>query len=113
MHELLITDIHCAALQILHKLAELRNATPLPELRTRHGLRIPPDSECLLNPGVQLPPVPPTAPAQPPADKSETYRDGPSKYNVQERPGTIGMDMKGWAPETAVAQEPPPATGDS
>jgi hypothetical protein len=41
---------HCGpfALQVLAQLAERRNAQPLPEVRRRHGLRLPPEEDCLL-----------------------------------------------------------------
>ena len=42
------------AMDILLKLSEVRNSAPLPEIRPRHGLRIPPESECLLGPNYQL-----------------------------------------------------------
>jgi transcription initiation factor TFIID subunit 9B len=42
---------------LLLELAATRNQAPFPELRTRFGLRIPPEGECLLAPNYQLAPA--------------------------------------------------------
>lgn len=42
------------SLDVLLQLAEARNSAPLPEIKPRHGLKIPPESECLLAPNYQL-----------------------------------------------------------
>jgi hypothetical protein len=41
-------------LQVLSKLAEQYNRRPLPELRQRHGLRLPPEADCLTAPNYQI-----------------------------------------------------------
>lgn len=46
------------SLQDVGTLAAHVNRVPLPEIQTRHGLRIPPDEmDCLTNPNVQVPRV--------------------------------------------------------
>jgi len=46
------------SLQDVGALAARVNRVPLPEIQTRHGLRIPPDEmDCLTNPNVQIPRV--------------------------------------------------------
>ena len=41
-------------MQVLAELAEQRNRQPLPPLRKRYGLRLPPEEDCLLGANYQL-----------------------------------------------------------
>ena len=50
------------AVQVLASLARRRNQRPLPEVARKHGLRLPPDAECLTQPGYA--PIAPLAGAQ-------------------------------------------------
>ncbi len=50
------------AVQVLASLARRRNQRPLPEVARKHGLRLPPDADCLTQPGYA--PVVPSAGAQ-------------------------------------------------
>jgi len=43
------TSAHAA--QVLASLARRRNQRPLPEVARKHGLRLPPDADCLTQPG--------------------------------------------------------------
>jgi hypothetical protein len=94
--------LHVLPLQLLTKLASQRNQQPLPELRTRHGLRLPPEGECLLNPNYQLQPAPEGSRQAPPTDAAVEARR--SSYNVQQAQGDARIQVA--APE--VAWTPPP-----
>jgi Transcription initiation factor IID, 31kD subunit len=96
--------------QLLLSLAELRNKAPLPELRLRHGLRIPPEGECLLNPNFQLqrtdrePLLPATA-----MDVDAIAAKQASAHNIEKKHiVSIETPAEGWQPGPDAPAEPWP-----
>ena len=86
--------------KLLVSLAELRNKVALPEIRPRHGLRIPPEEQCLLNPNYQLQPtergpVIPLTLVDPTAKQARQQ----SNYNIH-KSHTVYVDTPaaGWQP---------------
>lgn len=53
---------------MLAELAAQRNRQPLPALKVRHGLRLPPEEDCLLGAAYQLRRGDPAGPAAQPMD---------------------------------------------
>jgi hypothetical protein len=98
--------------QLLLNLAELRNKVPLPELRLRHGLRIPPEGECLVNPNFQLQPtnreplLPGTA-----MDVDAAAARKTSAHNIEKK-HVVSIDTpgEGWQPGSDKPAEPWPGS---
>ncbi|KDD73672.1 hypothetical protein H632_c1941p0 [Helicosporidium sp. ATCC 50920] len=76
--------------QVLLQLAEEVNAQPLPQIRPRHGLRLPPEADCLLGPNYQLAPRTPS-----PADAAPVVAVGGSATSTlaTPRPGGAARQL--------------------
>ena len=101
--------------QLLLSLSALRNKDLLPELRSRHGLRIPPERECLLNPNFQLQPSQPDPPVPAAAvDAAALEARRQSDYNVKRKhidAMSVETPGEGWQPAPEAAAEPWPGSG--
>lgn len=100
--------------QLLLSLAELKNKAPLPEIKQRHGLRIPPEGECLLNPNYQLQPsdketyIPATS-----VDAAAKQARQRSTYNVQKKHSVyVDAPTEGWQPGPDPPGDPWPGSED-
>ena len=99
--------------QLLLSLAELRNKTPLPELRLRHGLRIPPEGECLLNPNYQLQPTnrEPLLPATAmDVDDTGAAKETNVGHNIEKKHVSIETPAEGWQPGPDAPADPWPGS---
>jgi hypothetical protein len=99
-------------MHLLLNIAEVRNKVPLPELRLRHGLRIPPEGECLLNPNFQLQPttresfLPATA-----VDVDAVAARQTSAHNIEKKHAmSIETPAEGWQPGPDASAEPWPGS---
>ncbi len=96
---------------LLLNLAELRNKVPLPELRLRHGLRIPPEGECLLNPNFQLQPTNREPVAATAMDVDAVAARQLSAHNIEKKHVvSIDAPAEGWQPGPDAPAEPWPGS---
>jgi hypothetical protein len=95
---------------LLTRLAAARNAAPLPEPRERRGLRLPPEGECLLTPGLQLEAGSGGGAAPAAAlDAATAAARGRGDHGVRARGGLeVAAPGEGWRPPPDAPAEPWP-----
>jgi hypothetical protein len=95
------------ASQLLHELASQYNKQPIPELRQRHGLRLPPEADCLTAPNFQL--VRPPREAPPHDEPPQQQPQGMDVDEGQLRAAGHVIEVRvapDWRPAAGLAPQP-------